>query len=195
MAGTLRTFVALALDDAEREPLAGWAARALGRVPGLRLVPGANLHATLVFCGPLGEPDRERVVAITREEVGAGLRCRLAPRRVAVLGSVVAVTYDVVEGAEALLDLQSRLAVRLAAAALAALESRPWLAHVTVGRARRGVRPRIGRLEPPAGELSPSGVAVYTTVPMEGGVAYRPLVLLGHDANADGTGAAVPRGG
>src|SRR5690349_13636632 len=132
MPGNLRTFVALALHEHEQAALAEWAAGALGGVPELRLVPAPNLHATLVFCGPLPPPDREQVVAITREEVGASVRCVLAPRRVAALGSVVAATYEVVDGAEPLLALQSRLAARLTGAGLAQPEHRRWLPHVTL---------------------------------------------------------------
>ena len=107
-------------------------------------MPAANLHVTLVFCGPLEEADHERVVAVTREEAPGGVRCTLEPHAVAVLGSVVAATYTPGSGADELRGLQGRLAERLAAEGLAAVASRPWLAHVTLARARRGERPAIG---------------------------------------------------
>src|SRR3954466_8401083 len=110
MADRLRVFVALSLAPGEAEPLAGWARTALGGVEGLRLVPPANLHATLVFCGWLGAGGAGPVAAITREEAAGEQAVPLLPERVAVLGAVVALLLRPGEGAERLAALQRRLA-------------------------------------------------------------------------------------
>jgi 2'-5' RNA ligase len=183
MPGNLRTFVALALDPGEASDLARWADKALAGVSAVRPVPAANLHATLVFCGMLRQPERDEVARITQAEAHGVPLPALAPKRVSALGSVVAVVYEPSGDAAPLRALQARLAERLAGAGLAPREDRPWLPHVTVARARRGVRPRPGRLEPPAARISPSGVAAYTSVPMQGGVAYRPIAFIGLDAD------------
>src|SRR3954447_21962566 len=193
MPGNLRTFVALALAARDATELAAWAADALAGVPDVRPVPAANLHATLVFCGMLQEPERSEVARLTRAEAEGVPLARLAPKRVSALGSVVAVVYEPVGDAAPLLGLQARLAARLSDAGLAPLENRPWLPHVTVARARRGVRPRLGRVDPPPAGISPSGVAAYTSLPMQGGVAYRPIAFIGNDA--DTRAHAAPDGG
>jgi 2'-5' RNA ligase len=195
MPGSLRTFVALALGEADAASLASWAEQALRGVDGLRLVPAANLHATLVFCGMLEPPAREAVAeAVRAEAVGVPLAA-LEPWRVAVLGSVLAVTYEPAGEAGPLLELQHRLARRLTAAGLAPPEPRRWLPHVTVARARRGVRPRPGTVAPPSAGLSPSGVAAYTTVPVQGGVVYRPIAFIGPDEDTRARELAPDGGG
>ncbi len=194
MPGNLRTFVALALAPGDASELAAWAAEALAGVPDVRPVPAANLHATLVFCGMLQEPERAEVARLTRAEAEGAPLATLSPKRVSVLGSVVAVIYEPVGDAAPLLALQARLATRLSGAGLAPHEDRPWLPHVTVARARRGVRPRLGRPDPPPADISPSGVAAYTSVPMQGGVTYRPIAFIGLDADTRAQ-VAPDRGG
>jgi 2'-5' RNA ligase len=142
----------------------------------------------------LQEPERSEVARLTRAEAEGVPLAALAPRRVSALGSVIAVVYEPVGDAAPLLALQARLATRLSEAGLAPRENRPWLPHVTVARARRGVRPRLGRLDPPAADISPSGVAAYTSVPMQGGVAYRPIAFIGNDADTRAQ-VAPDRGG
>src|SRR4051794_38776877 len=124
MPGNLRTFVALALAAADARELAAWATDALAGVRDVRPVPAANLHATLVFCGMLHEPERGEVARLTRAEAEGVPLATLSPRRVSVLGSVVAVVYEPVGDAAPLLALQARLAARLSAAGLAAHEDR-----------------------------------------------------------------------
>src|SRR3954451_24839 len=194
MPGNLRTFVALALAPGEAADLAAWATGALAGASGLKAVPAANLHATLVFCGMLQQPERDEVARIAVAE-GEGVPLpALVPKRVSVLGAVVAVVCEPSGDTAPLLALQAGLAERLTGAGLAPREDRPWLPHVTVARAPRGVRPRPGRLEPPAAGISPSGVAAYTSVPMQGGVVYRPIAFIGLDADTRAL-VAPDRGG
>jgi 2'-5' RNA ligase len=196
----LRTFVALALPSEQAQALAAWFAPRLERVAGVRPVPAANLHVTLVFCGLLDGEARQRVVAAVRAERSGLPPCELAPERVAALGSVVALTLRPIRGGEALAGLQARLDDRLTAEGLAEREHRPWLPHVTVARARGRARPPLGRdtdtVDVPATDLRPSGVAVYASVPMRGGVRYDPLLHIGFEEDEDAPGMpAGPRGG
>jgi hypothetical protein len=136
------------------------------------------------------------VEAAARDDLAPGLPLRLAPLEVRTLGGVVALVASVVghEGREDV--LAAPLRTRLVDAGLARDEGRPWLPHVTLARAGRGRRPPRVRLAPPPGELCPSGAAVYTTVPMRGGVTYRPLACFGHASDGCGGGVgAPPRGG
>jgi 2'-5' RNA ligase len=188
--------VALALEAAEAERLAGWAAEALEARGGLRLVPAANLHVTLAFCGAVAEERAGEVVAHAREAT-AGLRAPvLCPAAVRTFGpAVVGVAYrlDDEDEAERLGAAVMALRSVLDRAGLARPDDRPFRPHVTVARARRGVRVRAGGIEPPSGELSPSGVAVYASVPVPGGVRYQPLAHIGFDARRPGT--TSPQGG
>src|SRR3954463_437822 len=119
MPGNLRTFVALALASDDARELAAWAADALADVREVRPVPAANLHATLVFCGMLQQPERDEVARITLAEAGGVPLPALVPKRGAVLGWGVAVVYEPSGDAAPLLALQARLAERLAGAGLA----------------------------------------------------------------------------
>jgi 2'-5' RNA ligase len=196
MPGNLRLFVALALEPADAKPLAAWAAQALEARGGLRLVPPANLHVTLAFCGSVAEERAGEVVAHARE-VTAGLSAPvLQPVAVRTFGpAVVGVAYRI-EGeneAERMAAAVTRLRAVLTGAGLARPDDRPFRPHVTVARARRGVRVRAGGIEPPSGALGPSGVAVYASLPVPGGVRYQPLAHIGFDARRPGTSS--PQGG
>ena len=196
MPGNLRLFVALALEPAEAEPLAAWAAEALEARGGLRLVPAANLHVTLAFCGAVAEERAGEVVAHAREATAGLTAPVLRPAAVRTFGpAVVGVAYRVEDEdeAERLSSAVMRLRSALGRAGLARPDDRPFRPHVTVARARRGVRVRAGGIEPPSAGLGPSGVAVYASLPVPGGVRYQPLAHIGFDARRPGT--TSPQGG
>jgi 2'-5' RNA ligase len=195
-ARSLRIFVALALEHEDRERLAAFAGEALRDQRGLRLVPADNLHVTVVFCGQVPETRVSEVEAAMREELAPALPLTLRSREVRTLGGVVALVQSLtgLEGRED--EVAAPLRRRLVRAGLAPDERRPWLPHVTLARAERGRRPPRLQLSAPPGDVSPSGAAVYTTVPMRGGVTYRPLALIGHRSDRCGGGdGAPPRGG
>jgi RNA 2',3'-cyclic 3'-phosphodiesterase len=194
--GNLRLFVALTLEPSESERLAAWAAEALEARGGLRLVPAANLHVTLAFCGAVAEERVGEVVAHAREATAGLPSPVLHPVGVHAFGLAVVGVAHRIEG-EAEAERWSAAVVRLRSAlthaGLARPDDRPFRPHVTVARARRGVRVRVGGIEPPSGDLGPSGVAVYASLPVPGGVRYQPLAHIGFDARRPGT--TSPQGG
>ena len=142
-----RLFVALELPDPVRSALLAWRQSAIGDDPAWRPMAPAALHATLCF---LGDQQVEKIGAIARA-CAAGLSERdfptlpapvlsltaprlLGPRRARVL----AVTLE--DPDQAMAVIQGRLTQSLAAAGWYEPEDRPYLAHVTVARARRGSR-------------------------------------------------------
>jgi 2'-5' RNA ligase len=157
-----RLFVALDLPDDVRaalpEPGEGW-----------RPVAKASLHVTLAFLGWIeGAEPVISVVADAVVPVGtlSTAGCVLLPRR---RPRVMAVELAGDAG-----DLQASVSGALAAAGLYAPEARPWLAHVTIGRAVRDVS---GREVPavPAMSFVPPSVSVYQSETEAGGAVYTPL--------------------
>lgn len=172
---TVRAFLAAALADATRERLdaltSGWP-RA---VPGLRLVPAANAHATLRFLGASTRAQLDRVSALVAAAASAcpagdatasGLAifpARGAPR-------VLALALDLPAG----FAQMQRACEAAAQAAGYAPEPRAFRAHVTLGRwSRRAPRPPLPPLEPFAVPLD--RVVLYRSDAGPGGVAYTPL--------------------
>ncbi len=148
----IRAFWGVALSEAARRRAAAVAA-ALRAEPGgdaVRWVREESLHVTLRFLGRTDPADLPRLV----REVGAAVReiplfsLRLAgvqllpsPRR----PRVVALGLEPVEPLAALASAVERGTV---AAGLPA-EARPFRAHVTLGRAQRDRRVRLGPLSTP----------------------------------------------
>ena len=163
-----RLFVALPLPEETVERLAAWAASELAGEGDARLVPSENLHVTLAFLGsrPAGE-----LPAIAEELAGAA-RAAERPvlraeryRETRSVGMVVLGDEDGRAGA-----LAADVAGRLARLGVYRPEERPWLAHVTVLRFRR--RPRLAPAPPDLGRVSPSDVALYTSVLRRTGAQY-----------------------
>ena len=167
--GVPRLFLALPIGRDVRGQLAAFAAREL--VAGLRLVPEDDLHVTLVFCGEVPEA-RVPEAAAALELVPAGFAFSLAPVRLRAYGSAVGVAL---EADDATVALQRALARRLADAALARDERRPWSPHVTLARAPGRRRPRVPDVEPPAEVLRGSEVRLCSSVPTARGVRYESL--------------------
>jgi 2'-5' RNA ligase len=79
-------------------------------------------------------------------------------------------------------DAQAELSAALSAGGWYKPEARPFLAHVTVARARRDARLRAVDLSPPKGlEFDGSEIVVYRSRLEAGGARYEPLhrVVLG----------------
>jgi 2'-5' RNA ligase len=104
-------------------------------------VPEANLHVTLVFLGERDPGDVAAIADVLAGCTGAAPELEwagtvaLPPRRPRVLA------VRLREGGDELARLQACVAGGLAARGLYAPEHRPFLAHVTVARARRGGAP------------------------------------------------------
>jgi RNA 2',3'-cyclic 3'-phosphodiesterase len=134
----VRLFVALDLPEEVRAHLLEWRRGPLTVRDGLRPVPAAALHLTLVFIG--GRPESEvgqlselvRACAAPVKDLVLGGALWLPPRRPRVLA------VEVRDGIHALAGLQERVATVLEAEAGVAREERPFRPHVTVARVRSG---------------------------------------------------------
>ena len=166
-------FIAYTLPAEAASAIATWARASLGGAGELRLVPRANLHVTLVFCGRLPAGRVEEVVEATR----AGIVMRRAPvylpSRVRVFArSAVALELDAAEPDRALRGWPlGALALELTSAGLRRPETREWTPHMTIARARRGQRPAVA-VEPPDVSFAPDAIAVLESVSVPGGVRY-----------------------
>lgn len=140
-----RLFVALELPGEVREQLAVWRDSVVAAVPGLRAVAVESLHVTLCF---LGSVDVREIDAISSAcsavagmpsaslRVGGGIW--LPPRRPGVLA------VELADVGGRLGAVQSALSSALADGGWYTPEKRPFLAHVTVARVRKGTRVRRG---------------------------------------------------
>lgn len=143
MPESLRLFFAVPLDDAPRRAIAK-VRDELRQVPApVKWVEDENLHFTLKF---LGETPAERVPELCA--VATAIAQRHAVIDVALRGvgafpnarAPRVVWAGLAEGAEPLSALADDLDNALAEASLAARETRPFAAHVTLGRVREPVR-------------------------------------------------------
>lgn len=163
-----RLFVALPLPDGPRGRLVRWQRDALAGARDVRVVATENLHVTVAFLGSRPESDVPGILAELEEAARAAEPPVLTPERYRETRSVgMVVLAD--EGGRA-----GRLAVdvfgRLAGLGVYEPEARPWLPHVTVVRFRRA--PRLRPPAPDLGRVSPSDLALYTSVLRRTGAQY-----------------------
>ncbi len=173
----VRLFVALELPVIVRSELERWR-EAPVRGGGLRPVAAEALHVTLCF---LGWRSWGEVEAIGDACVEASLS--QPPPRLRLSGPLwlppprprlLAVALEDLSGG--LLAVQSRLSQVLAAGGWYTPEKRPFLAHVTVARARRDARIRAADLSPPSSlEFHGGWVTLYRSRLSPGGARYEPL--------------------
>jgi 2'-5' RNA ligase len=173
----VRLFVALELPDEVREALLGWRLE-LGRsLANLRLIAPDSLHVTLCF---LGWQAGSEVEAIEEACCAVGSRGRpllvlrtgiwLPPRRPRVL----AVSLEDRHGV--LAARQAELSGMLERGGWYTPEARPFLAHVTVARVRKGARIHAAEL-PPLDPLEFEGrtVTLFRSRLRRGGAQYEAL--------------------
>lgn len=147
-----RLFVALALPEQVRAALGQWQSdRLAGLVSSLRMTAADDLHVTLCFLGSQPVSEITEIAGVLsalsgseRPVLTVGAPIWLPPRRPGVL----AVELEDHDGA--LGRLQASLAGLLEARGFYEPERRPFRAHVTVARARRGARVRATDVPPPA---------------------------------------------
>jgi 2'-5' RNA ligase len=175
---TARLFAAADLPEDVRAALAAWAGGAAGAVPGLRIVPAANLHVTLVFLGNRDEAELDRLGQLVSAcadgvvDVALGEALWLAPRRPHVL------TLALADPAGALAALQAAVSGALVAGAGHVAEARAFRPHVTVARVRRGMRVRPERVAlaaPPRAAFALPALTLYRSRPGPGGSRYEPV--------------------
>jgi 2'-5' RNA ligase len=174
---TVRLFVGLPLPEDAVGRLAAWQRDVLVPRGRGRLVPPENLHATIAFLGrrPAGETDAIRA-ALRDTAAGCG-RPVLAADRYRETRNVGMVVLTDEEGRGAC--LAERVWERLEGLGVYRRGARPWLPHVTVLRLARtdaSVRAEGPRPAPPdLGRVSPSDLALYTSVLRPGGAQYAQL--------------------
>jgi 2'-5' RNA ligase len=146
--------------------LEAWQAPALAG--GGRIVPRANLHATLAFLGSRPAEEAPAIAAELAAAAAAASPIRLRLRTYRETRSVGMLVFDDLDGhgGRFALDVFDRLE-RLG---VYERERRPWLAHVTVLRFRRP--PRLRPPLPELGEVVPSDAAVYLSRLRPGGAEY-----------------------
>lgn len=186
----VRLFVALELPGPVREALVSWREPIVAERSELRSLAPDSLHVTLCFLGSrwadeipqiaaacvlaaggsLVEHAGRRAAGEAPLELSLGEPLWLPPRRPGVL----AVSLDSPDGAVA--RLQAALARALVEGGWYEPESRPFLAHVTVARVRKGAR--IRREELPAPAATPFRATTVTLYRSRLGVGlarYEPL--------------------
>lgn len=174
----LRLFVALELPDPVRDALTRWGAHVRNEGPGkLRPVAAEALHVTLCFLGWHREEELEGIAAAcgivaaqpaSSLVVGEGLWLpRRRPRVLAV---------ELEDPERGLTRVQSRLSDALHAGGWYEPETRPYLAHVTVGRVGAGTGSRFPDLpEAPHVEFTGSRVVLYRSRLSRSGARYEAL--------------------
>ena len=164
----LRLFVALPLPELVVERLVAWQRGALAGARDARLVARGNLHVTLAFLGHRPVAEVGAIVAEVRGAAEIAVRPLLRANRYRETRSVGMVVLD--DEDERATALANDLAGRLERIGVYEPEQRPWLPHVTVLRFRRP--PRLRPEPPDLGEVSPSEVALYTSVLRRTGAQY-----------------------
>jgi 2'-5' RNA ligase len=168
-----RIFIAYTLPDETASAIATWARVSLGDASDLRLVAAANLHITLIFCGRLPAERVGEVIDRTRAGIVLRRAPVYAPSRVRVLArSAVALELRAAEPDRARRGWPlGTLALELSGAGLRRQETREWIPHITIARARRGQRPAV-EAEPPDMSFAPDAIVVLESVSVAGGVRY-----------------------
>ncbi len=150
--GSFRCFVAVPVPEEVRSALASFCEDARNGFPGYRFVASENLHITLLF---LGEVPRTREGAL-REALDAATRDK-SPFRVSFLesgafperGTPRILHIAATGGKEELARLAS--SVRKELGSLGYGDTKPFAAHITLGRERR--ESGFSRPQSPAGRI------------------------------------------
>jgi RNA 2',3'-cyclic 3'-phosphodiesterase len=175
-----RLFLALELPDEVVGGAARLARDAFGPVDELRLVRRESLHVTLVFLGYHPEREIERIAAIAFDESAGPFA--LVPDAVVPVPPRRPRLYalGLEDAGGALHGWQDGLSRRLEEARLYEPEKRPFWAHVTVARVKRGARIPAGSALPelPAELRQPfrtSRVTLFRSTLKPSGAVYEPL--------------------
>ncbi|MBQ7525281.1 MAG: RNA 2',3'-cyclic phosphodiesterase [Abditibacteriota bacterium] len=157
---TKRLFIAVEIDPRVRAALAEKSAETknLGAKP----VSEECFHITLAF---LGDTDEERIadVAASVEAAAEGLRkFEVRLRGVALMSREARVIYTEAESGGCLEDAAKRLSEELSARGIEK-DKKPFRAHVTLGRLRRGADARVREFVREA-EFSQTFTAEFVTV-------------------------------
>lgn len=183
----MRLFAAVPLPAALRDEAGRWvAALAADPTTGRRVrwSRPEGLHLTLHFFGEVPDAERGRVSAALAAAVAAapgafdlsfeGLGAFPSPARARVVWVGAAG-----EGVARLVRLQAAVAAEVARAGFP-VESRPFHAHLTLGRVAGAPPPGLRRAieaaaRRPLGRLTVEAVTLYRSEPSPGGSRYTPL--------------------
>ena len=179
-----RLFVALELPDDFVGALDRWSREAFAGVPELRVVRPESLHVTLVFLGYQAERDIERIAEVSLG--GGASRFELVPEGVVPVprsrARLFALGLD--DGGGALGEWQAGLSERLEAARFYEPEKRPFWAHVTLARVKRGEKVGRGLELPELPEalrrpFRAGRVTLYRSTLRRSGAVYEALASVG----------------
>lgn len=170
-------FVALELPQDARNTLGQWRSDHLGDSSALRPVAADALHVTLCFLGwrPMVEIDQIAggcgfLAARRAVQLSLGVPRWLPPRRPRLLA------VELNDPENALAGVQAALSDALATGGWYEPETRPYLAHVTVARLRKGARVEHAELPPPPPiAVRGSAVTLYRSRLAPTGARYEPL--------------------
>lgn len=179
----MRLFLAVTLPDEMQEAIAGAIAPARQAAPTVRWVRAGLLHLTVKFLGERPEGDDVRIAAAAR-----GALAGIVPFQVTVGGTGAfpnfrrpRVVWLDMHPPVPLADLAQRLDAALAPLGFAR-ESRPFRAHVTLGRVTDGVpREQLAALERALRDVRASWTLIVRDVALmrstlgPGGPAYTAL--------------------
>ncbi len=175
----VRLFVALDLPPAIVSAMTQWGSTAFGDHPALRIVRPESLHVTLVFLGYQYERDVERIAEVAFAEPLAPVELQAEQVQPVPRGRPRLFALGLADRAGALGSWQAGLAERLHAARLYEPEKRPFWAHVTIARAKRG-KPARGVAVPDlppdlAAPFTAGELTLYRSTLRPQGAVYEPL--------------------
>jgi len=177
-------FLALDLPEEAREGIVRWREALLDGRRDVRPVRPEALHVTLVFLGWQDESAAERIADAAFAAVPAADPPRLAATGVRPVpprdARLFALDLDDEDGRAG--ALQGAVSAALEAGGWYRAEKRPFWAHVTLARVKRGER----RVPPPPDEPRPPGeafdapvVTLYRSTLRPQGALYEPLARTG----------------
>lgn len=171
-------FLALDLPGEARDALERWRDELLAGRSELRPVAPQALHVTLVFLGWQAEPDSGRIAELAFDAAAgrtgplltsAGVRA-VPPRR----PRLFALSLDDEDERAAL--LHAAVSEALEKARLYRPEKRPFWAHVTLARVKRGQRAEpLPETPPPAEPFHAAALTLYRSILRPQGALYEPL--------------------
>jgi 2'-5' RNA ligase len=180
----VRLFAAIDVPGDARAALEAAVAPLRDRHDGIRWIPSRNWHVTLVFLGRLTTAQRVR----TRLALGAAASAA-SPCGLTLDGTVGRfgdrVLWARVVHDDALSTLASAVRGAVDAAGITT-DPRPFRAHLTIARGRRGRPvPQVGELDHSAGlpvSWTVATLVLYASTPTSAGSRYRPVATwpLGH---------------
>lgn len=170
-----RMFVALDLPEAARSALAEWRDSLVSGRAELRPVPPSALHITLAFLGWQDEAAAEEIAAAAFGAAGALepplLRAKAArpvpPRRPRLFA------LDLADDGSRAARVQGAVSDALEDARVFEPEKRPFWAHVTLARVKRGARAEpLPELAPPGGPFEAAELTLYRSTLRSQGAVY-----------------------